>query len=77
MLANLHFFPPGDHPGFHSVGHVTNVDVRKNTTFFMNSIEEPEEVPNDAVVPFSDALAAAKEFFASQELPRSVDWFEL
>jgi immunity protein Imm1 of predicted polymorphic toxin system len=51
--------------------------VRKSTTFFINSVEEPEEVPNNAVVPFSDALAAAKDFFTTQELPRSVDWFEL
>jgi Immunity protein Imm1 len=76
-LANLHFFLPGDHPGFHSVGHVSGLDPDKYTTFFMNSTEEPEEVPNDSVVAFSDALAAAKEFFASEKLPPSVDWFEL
>jgi hypothetical protein len=76
-LANLHFFPPGDHPGFHSVGHVTGLDRDKYTTFFMNSTEEPEVVPNSAVVSFSRALTAAKELLESQELPRSMNWSEL
>jgi hypothetical protein len=76
-LANLHYFPPGDHPGFHSVGHISALDPDKYTTFFMNSPEEREEIPNDAVIPFFEALAAAKEFFASDDLPKSVDWFEL
>jgi len=45
--------------------------------YIMNSPIEREEVPNDAIVPFADAVAAAKEFLASTELPPSIEWFEL
>jgi hypothetical protein len=76
-LANLHYFPPGDHPGFQSVGNISTLDPGKYTTFFMNSLEEREDIPNNAVILFPDALAAAKEFFARTELPKSVEWFEL
>jgi immunity protein Imm1 of predicted polymorphic toxin system len=76
-LANLHYFPPGDHPGFHSVGHISSLPPGGRTIFFMNSPDEEEEVPNNAIVPLKDALAAAGDFFKSQELPPSVEWFEL
>ncbi len=76
-LANLHYFPPGDHPGFQSAGHISALDPDKYTPFFMNSLEEQEDIPNNAVILFPDALAAAREFFASTELPRSIEWFEL
>jgi hypothetical protein len=76
-LANLHYFPRGDHPGFQSVGHISALDPDKYTTFFMSSLEEREDIPNNAVILFPDALAAAKEFFASTELPKSIEWFEL
>jgi hypothetical protein len=38
--------------------------------------EDMEDIPNSAVILFPDALAAAKEFFASTELPKSIEWFE-
>jgi hypothetical protein len=75
--ANLHYFPPGDHPGFHSVGHISALDPDEYTTFFMNSLEEREDISNNAVILFSDALAAAKEYLAGTELPKSIEWFEL
>jgi hypothetical protein len=43
----------------------------------MRNLKEEEYISNDLIVPFSDALAAAKEFLASTELPRSIEWFEL
>jgi hypothetical protein len=39
--------------------------------------KEEEHVPNHAIVPFADALAAAKEFLVSSDLPPSFEWFEL
>jgi hypothetical protein len=59
------------------MGSMTGLDPTGFTTFFMNSLEEKEPMPNEEVVPFSDALAAAKEFFASPVLPPSINWFEL
>jgi Immunity protein Imm1 len=58
------------------VGHISALDPDKYTTFFMNTLEEREDIPNNAVILFPDALAAAKEFFASTELPKSIEWFE-
>jgi hypothetical protein len=43
----------------------------------VSRIEEPEVFPNFAVMALADALAAAKEFFASTALPQYVEWFEL
>jgi hypothetical protein len=76
-LAYVFFFPSRDHPGFHSVGNIAGLDPHKFTTFYMNGIEEPEPYPNDAIVPVADALIAAREFFASQQLPPSMEWSEL
>jgi Immunity protein Imm1 len=77
-LANLNYLPDdGDHPGFHSIGTIPSLPAHEYTTFYMNSPNEPEEVPNDAIVPFADAMAAAKEFLLSPDLPQSIKWFEL
>jgi hypothetical protein len=75
-LATLHYFPPNDHHGFYSDGRVPELDPKEDTVFFMNSLIEKEEFPNHKVVPFSNALAAAKEFLASPELPPSIEWVE-
>jgi hypothetical protein len=59
------------------VGNISGLDHDRYTIFFMNSTEEPEQVPNDAIVPVADAIAAAREFFVKTELPPSIEWFEL
>ncbi len=76
-IANLHYFPDDDHPGFHSIGKMPSLPVDRSTVFFMNGLKEREEVPNDAIVPFADAMTAAKEFLVSTRLPPSIKWFEL
>ncbi len=45
--------------------------------FYTNTPTEEVEVVNEAVVPLDAALRAVREFFASQEIPRSVEWAEL
>jgi hypothetical protein len=77
QLANLHYFPNEEHPGYCPIGKMPSLPNHGSTVFFMRSLKEREEVPNDAIVPFADALAAAKEFLASTALPRSIEWFEL
>jgi hypothetical protein len=77
QMANLHYFPDEGHPGYISVGNIPSLPAHDYTMFFMNSPKEEEHVPNDAIVPFADALAAAKEFLVSTELPHSIEWFEL
>jgi hypothetical protein len=45
--AYMFYFPNEDgHPGFHSVGHLPELDPDQDTTFFMNRIDEPEDFPN-------------------------------
>jgi len=77
QLANVHYFPPGQHPGFNSIGGIAGLDVSGFSKFFMNSPDQLQLIGNAHVVPFSAALRAAKEFFEHDELPKSIDWLEL
>jgi hypothetical protein len=76
-LANVHYFPPGRHPGYNAIGSIPDLDVRGYSKFFMNSPDELQLISNAHVVPFSAAVKAAKEFLESDELPRSINWLEL
>jgi hypothetical protein len=76
-LASLTYFPGGDHPGFTSRGEVEGIDPEGFSTFFINTPTEKHEVSNDSLVPMSAAVQAAKQFFASLELPSGIEWFEL
>lgn len=78
QLANLNYFPDEkDHPGYATIGNIPSLPADGHTVFFMRNLKEEEPVPNDAIVPFADALAAAKEFLVSTDLPPSIEWFEL
>ena len=76
-LANVHYFPPGRHPGFNSVGSIPGLDVRGYSEFCVNSPDERQLISNAHVVPFSAAVRAAKEFLETDELPKSLNWLEL
>ena len=45
--------------------------------FYLDSEIQEQPILNDSVVPFSEALKAAKEFLVSEGLPDSMEWFEL
>ena len=78
QLANLNYFPDEEgHPGYYSIGRVPLLPADGTTVFFMNSPDEEEHVFNGAIIPFADALVAAKEFLVSTKLPPSIEWFEL
>jgi hypothetical protein len=78
QLANLNYFPDEkDHPGYATIGNIPSLPADGYTVFFMRSLKEEEPVPNDAIVPFVDALAAAKEFLVNTALAPSIEWFEL
>jgi hypothetical protein len=76
-LALVHYFPRDDHPGFLSVGPAPGLDPDGGTMFALSPLETPWPRPNRSVIPFSLALAAAKEFAKSPALPRCIEWFEL
>jgi hypothetical protein len=76
-LAFLHFFPSDSksEPGSTSVGNIEGIDPEGTTEFRMDG--EPEHINNDTIIPFDRAIAAAKEFHATGELPACVEWNEL
>jgi len=79
-LANVHYFPPGKHPGFQSQGSIPDLDIRGFSEFYVYSpekLQQVEEISNAYVVPFSDAVKVAKEFLECDELPKSMSWQEL
>ena len=78
-LAVLFYHPIPDDPGFMSMGGSKNLDLEKITIFSLSNLhpETTIEVESKFVVPFSTALEVAKEFFHSQERPRSIEWLEL
>ncbi len=76
-LACIHYFPGNSHPGFVSVGTVPQLSRKGTTTFYLDTLDQEEEMPNESVVRFSEAVQIAKDFLSSKELPKSIDWSEL
>jgi hypothetical protein len=74
-LATLHFFEKERDPGYRSIGTLAEEDG--TTIFHTESVKHKESVPNRFVVPYALALAAAKEFFSSKQLPASIEWMRL
>lgn len=74
-LCCLHYFPQDGHPGFISQG--TELDGEGATIFYSGNPNVEQEMPNENVVPFENALNAATEFLVSAGLPRAIDWLEL
>jgi hypothetical protein len=73
-VATLHYMRNSEDTGFRSIGGIMDYD--QDVTFRMT---ENSDFPvcGDAVLPFSVALSAAKEFFGSPELPKSIEWLEI
>jgi len=76
-LASLDYFPREGHPGFRSLGNVVGLERGGVTTFLIGGGKESLDLLNETVVPFSAAVAAAKDFLASRELPKCIQWCEL
>ena len=73
-LATLHYMRNNEDAGFVSVGGILNPD--EDVIFKM---DERNDFPvrGDAVLPFSNAFNAAKEFFHSKKLPTCIEWLEI
>jgi hypothetical protein len=77
-LATLSYFPKEFDAGFRSVGALPHLNAGETTTFSISKYPADDvDVLNDAVLPFSVALEAAKDFFNSKDLPQSVEWLRL
>lgn len=76
-LAVIHYFHEHGQAGYESLGGKMNLNPDETTTFSLHRSGDPIYVLNRFIVPFSEALEVAKEFFNSQELPRSIEWLQL
>ena len=74
-LAWLYFLSDSDHVGCYARGTVPGLDPKGRTRFVYVGPQDEERF-NDQVVQFADAFRAAKEFFATRQLPRCLDWRE-
>lgn len=72
-LAYLYYVPRDGDVGFRSVGNLPDLEPEGMTTFPIGSGEDID-VQNDAVVPFSAAVAAAKEFLVTKKRPQCMEW---
>jgi hypothetical protein len=75
-IAALHYMVEGDRAGFASIGGKLGLP-KGDTVFGTGNPDEKIWITNDAVVPFATALTVAKEFFRSEQLPKSIKWLEL
>jgi hypothetical protein len=77
-LAEVHFFPRDNHPGFRCLGG-RGLPERGWTTLVYQGCDPAsgEQTPNEFVVPFETALSVAKEFFRTKQMSETVSWFEL
>ena len=77
-VASLIFFPREGHPGFTPSGNPLGLPAGGSQVFLTGvSGKEELKVPNEAVIPFDRAVDVAVEFAKTQELPKSIRWFEL
>ena len=77
-LASLNYIPKEFEAGYSSLGRMPELDERGTTCFSISKNPADDVfVSNDAVLPFSAALRAAKEFFYSKGLPQSIEWIQL
>ena len=76
-LADVHYFPDEDHPGFRALAEPSQ--QRGGTTAFIYEGCDPatgEETPSEFVLPVSTAILIAKEFHLTRTRSSAVSWFE-
>ena len=78
-LAAAYYIPEDRDAGYVSIGGKLSLNPKEMTTFSIGLIDPGEtiDVLNRFIIPFSEAVEVAKEFFHSTELPRSIKWLKL
>ncbi len=74
-LATMEYYEREDEAGFRSLG-PPNYQVGV-TRFCLQGRGHKEEVANRFVLPYGQAVEAAKEFCRNRKLPQCVEWLEL
>ena len=80
FAAIYYYAADDDRAGYVSIGgKKMNLDIEEMTTFRIGGFNPGDTIHvwNKFLIPFSKAAEVAKEFFHSQELPRSIEWLEL
>jgi hypothetical protein len=76
--AWLNYLTKDREPGFVSTGRLMGLDPLQNTRFSISHHRADDLfVLNRQLIPFADAITAAREFLSSKDLPKSVEWFAL
>lgn len=74
-IATMIFYEEEFGSVYHSKGNVPNINPEGSTVFEeCDSDDTDRAISNDELIPFSEALAAAKEFFVSRKLPECIEW---
>jgi len=77
-LADVHYFPRDGHPGFRCLGGHGMTEGGLTTLAYQGCDPATgEQNPNEFVVSFEKAHAAALEFFRTKQMSAVVSWFEL
>lgn len=77
-MAVVNYVPTEADPGARSIRNIADFENSGMLRFAINSNPADDVfVGKEAVVPFSNALEAAKEFFHVKHRPQSLEWFEL
>lgn len=63
----LHYFPRDQDPGMTSVGGRDGLEAGGITNFYINSIKEMQQIPNEMAIFVSLAMKAANEFFLKKD----------
>jgi Immunity protein Imm1 len=76
-MASINYVPGDKEAGFTSIGGNLGLPPDGMTIFAMGDPSEEIAVSNRSIVTFTKALEAAKEFFRTKQLPKSIRWLEL
>jgi len=76
--AYIGFVKDKENAGYHSIGNLEKFrSIELVDIHGPGGLDDTVWVPGYAMINFADAVAAAKEFFVSGELPKCIEWFEL
>ncbi len=76
-LAVVNYLPGPNDAGFLSQGDLEDLEPGGLTVFSIDTPEEEHAFPNQAVVPFASAVAAAKAFLLDKRRPSCLRWLKL
>jgi hypothetical protein len=74
-LATVWYAPQESHAGYVSATNLNMLQRGATTSFYFD--KDRQDVSNDVIIKWEDALETAKQFFRSSDLPNTIRWIEL